>query len=298
MSVPDSAGERLREVARLFLKSQRTRSACCDGTSTVQCHVLNELLRRGAMSQRALADALGLDKGWISRAVDALVRDGSLDKTPDAQDRRSVVLRLSGAGEQRAHALSAQLDRHAQTVLDGIAPQRHDEVARVLGWLLQALQGEAIPAGGPLGAPRAARTDDWPAIAALLRANGLPLAGARTHLADFLVIDAGDHIVAAAGRESHGPVALLRSVVTAADWRGHGLAERLLAGQRQDAAAAGADTLFLLTTTAESYFARRGFVRCPRAAVPPALHASAEFQGACPASAIVMRTAATRREPA
>ncbi len=45
----------------------------------------------------------------------------------------------------------------------------------------------------------------------------------------------------------------------------------------------------LLTTTAEDWFPRFGFVRIARDAVPAALHASAELRGACPASAAVMQ---------
>jgi N-acetylglutamate synthase-like GNAT family acetyltransferase len=46
--------------------------------------------------------------------------------------------------------------------------------------------------------------------------------------------------------------------------------------------------LFLLTDTAPEYFARFGFRHEPIARAPQALKASAEFQGACPASAVFM----------
>lgn len=47
--------------------------------------------------------------------------------------------------------------------------------------------------------------------------------------------------------------------------------------------------MYLLTTTAENYFPAFGFRPVDRSAVPTELMASPEFQGACPASAIVMR---------
>jgi N-acetylglutamate synthase-like GNAT family acetyltransferase len=60
-----------------------------------------------------------------------------------------------------------------------------------------------------------------------------------------------------------------------------------------DARARGIHDIYLLTTTAEAWFPRFGFVRIARAAVPAALHASEEFRGACPDSAVVMHTALT-----
>jgi amino-acid N-acetyltransferase len=47
--------------------------------------------------------------------------------------------------------------------------------------------------------------------------------------------------------------------------------------------------LFLLTTTAEDYFARLEFERVTRAEVPPGVANSLEFTSACPASAAVLR---------
>ena len=51
----------------------------------------------------------------------------------------------------------------------------------------------------------------------------------------------------------------------------------------------GADTVFLLTTTAEKFFPRFGFEPISREDVPASVQASIEFQSACPASAVVMR---------
>jgi amino-acid N-acetyltransferase len=49
------------------------------------------------------------------------------------------------------------------------------------------------------------------------------------------------------------------------------------------------DEIYLLTTTAENFFPKFGFVATTRATVPGALQASAEFQGACPDTAVVMK---------
>ncbi len=135
---------------------------------------------------------------------------------------------------------------------------------------------------------RTARPADWPTIAALLVRYGLPLDGAQEQLASFGVAeDAQGTIVGAAAVERYGAAGLLRSVVVAEQRRG--LGSDLVRWSIDQARASGITTLVLLTTSAPDYFPRFGFRQVTRADVPPAVHASAEFQGACPASAVVMQ---------
>ena len=134
---------------------------------------------------------------------------------------------------------------------------------------------------------RDAREEDWPAIEALLVACALPLDGAREHLADFIVCERGE-IVGCAGAEVYGDAALLRSVAVGNDARGSGIGTRLTTSILSRLQARGVRTVALLTTTAEAYFTKQGFVAAPRSAIPEALHVSAELKEACPATAVAM----------
>ena len=135
---------------------------------------------------------------------------------------------------------------------------------------------------------RPARPADWPAIASLLARYDLPFDGAQDHLACFGVAeDAQGAIIGAAAVEPYGDAGLLRSVVVAE--RLHGLGGDLVRWSMARARDSGVKTLVLLTTTAPDYFPRFGFRQVTRDDVPPAVRASAEFQGSCPASAVVMQ---------
>ena len=133
---------------------------------------------------------------------------------------------------------------------------------------------------------------DPAAVRALLAAAGLPVADlAAAHLDDFWGSGAGEDLTGVVGLEIHGTVALLRSLAVAPDWQGRGLGAALLAHAERTARQRGITALYLLTTTAEAYFTRRGYVRIPREAAPPALHRTAEFAALCPASAACLRKA-------
>ena len=136
---------------------------------------------------------------------------------------------------------------------------------------------------------RMARASDWPTIRALLHANKLPTDGAEAHLANFIVAESSDELTGCIGLEQFGETGLLRSCAVAAEWRGSGVGGALVQHLIQHARQRGMHELVLLTTTASDYFPRFGFAQFPRNDAAQALLASAEFQGACPASAVAMR---------
>lgn len=135
---------------------------------------------------------------------------------------------------------------------------------------------------------RGAVVADWPQIEDLLTGTGLPTTGAEKHLSGFLLAFRGQRLVGTAALERYGETALLRSVAVAEEERGTGLGQEIVRHLLDHAHTAGITSVVLLTTTAERFFPRFGFRPVSREAVDPAVHASEEFRGACPASAVVM----------
>jgi L-amino acid N-acyltransferase YncA len=136
---------------------------------------------------------------------------------------------------------------------------------------------------------RTATSADWAPVAALLTEAALPLAGAEAHLDQFLLAFRGDELVASAGLEVYGSSALIRSVAVSKNERSTGLGQEIVRQLLDRAYAAGLKTIVLLTTTADRFFPRFGFVRVTRAAMPSEVLVSPEFQGVCPSSSTVMR---------
>jgi amino-acid N-acetyltransferase len=135
----------------------------------------------------------------------------------------------------------------------------------------------------------AAQPADLPAIRALLATSGLPGEDLTpVHLESFWICRDAGGLAGVVGLEPRGRTALLRSLAVRADARGHGLGADLLAHAESQAAALGVDALYLLTTTAERFFAARGYTTTPRDAAPAEIRATAEFAGLCPASSICM----------
>ena len=130
---------------------------------------------------------------------------------------------------------------------------------------------------------------DVPAIKDLLTSASLPTAGVDDHWQTFLVARDGDKLIGCGGAEAYPTAALIRSIAVDPAYRSRGVGRRIVRQLLDRLASRGLREFYLLTTTAEDYFARRGFKKIDRDEVHPQLMASRELQDACPASATCMR---------
>jgi amino-acid N-acetyltransferase len=134
-----------------------------------------------------------------------------------------------------------------------------------------------------------ARLSDYDVVAALLEREQLPLDGLRQHFENAIVARAGNRIVGCLALEMYEGGALLRSVAVDAEYRGAGVGTQLTHAAIHLATRRLIPAVYLLTTTADSFFRKFDFEIVDRADVPRSVTASEEFAHACPSAAIVMR---------
>jgi amino-acid N-acetyltransferase len=127
------------------------------------------------------------------------------------------------------------------------------------------------------------------AAVALLAAEGLPVMDLTdVHLEHFFYIGPDGSPTALVGLEIYATDALLRSLVVAPDARTKGVGSAILRHAEDYAAARHVDAIYLLTTTAESFFERQGYRRVDRTRAPPSIQSTREFASLCPASSAFM----------
>ena len=90
------------------------------------------------------------------------------------------------------------------------------------------------------------------------------------------------------GLEICGSDALMRSVVTLPPLRGQGVGGAIVAALEAEARLAKCMSVYLLTTSAQGLFEKRGYARLDRSAAPAAIRATAQFSALCPDSAVLM----------
>jgi amino-acid N-acetyltransferase len=123
----------------------------------------------------------------------------------------------------------------------------------------------------------------------LLESTGLPSCDLTEEMLEhFFFVGSPSAPTALVGLEMFGEQALLRSLVVAPSGRSNGTGSALLDHAENYSRSKGVRRLFLLTTTADRFFARHGYVRIAREEVPNPIRSTREFAEICPASSIPM----------
>jgi amino-acid N-acetyltransferase len=123
----------------------------------------------------------------------------------------------------------------------------------------------------------------------LLGSAGLPTEDlSEPQLEHFFFVGNAVTPTALVGAEIFGEHALLRSLAVSANQREQGLGSLLVAHLEQHARECGVGQIFLLTTTARDFFARRGYESVARESAPASIRRTREFADICPASSAFM----------
>jgi len=134
-----------------------------------------------------------------------------------------------------------------------------------------------------------ANTDNLFTILSMLDSCGLPSNDlTKDHLEHFYTLECDDKALGCIGLEPYGKHALLRSLAVIKDVRGNGFGKLLVKKIEQYAKEQNIDDIYLLTTTAEGFFAKLGYSTISREEIPSAVKKSEEFSSICPDSATVM----------
>ena len=136
---------------------------------------------------------------------------------------------------------------------------------------------------------RQAGDGDSEPIRQLLQTCKLPVDDLERNRVVLFAAEHDGNIIACAGLELYPPVALLRSVAVQPAWQGRSVGRKMTQTALDFARKQNIRTVYLLTTTAERYFARMGFQNVDRERVPKAIADTEEFQSICPSTAAVMK---------
>lgn len=131
--------------------------------------------------------------------------------------------------------------------------------------------------------------DNETEIKKLLSDSQLPTVGITPFLEHFVIAKSAQTIIGVAGIEIYNSTGLLRSLAVEPDFRGAAVGKELCSRTIAHAHTQNIQEIYVLTTTAEGFFAKRGFGVVDRSIAPDSLKNSVEFKSLCPASAVCMK---------
>ncbi|WP_396923511.1 MarR family winged helix-turn-helix transcriptional regulator [Mycolicibacterium sp.] len=103
--------------------------------------VLLALDRSSMRTQAALADSIGADKTRIIRTLDALQRQGFIEREPDPDDRRVRLLAITEAGRAVKDAAQREIQRGEERWLGELTAEDRAVFLRVLRQLTREETG-------------------------------------------------------------------------------------------------------------------------------------------------------------
>ena len=127
------------------------------------------------------------------------------------------------------------------------------------------------------------------AIIALLQSERLPVEDLPARFQNFFIATDNGFVIGAIGLEVYGRDGLLRSLVVKPEYRKMKIAEGLVNEVEKLGKSFGLAAIYLLTETAQRYFAGKGYQAIERKEAPASLMQSSEFSHVCPASAVLMK---------
>ena len=101
-------GHLLRRSTRDHMYARLT-TGLDDALDQATYPVISGLARYGPRSAAQLADDIGLDRSVVSRHATRLAQAGLIERLPDPADRRAVLLRLTGRGQQAVRQMRERL---------------------------------------------------------------------------------------------------------------------------------------------------------------------------------------------
>lgn len=128
----------------VLLNADMTQGLARDGLTVSRAHLLWELRRHGPMTQRALADALGVTARTITGLVDGLVATGFVTREPHPTDRRAALITFTEHGASTIATMEREQKQFASLLFDGMPERRFNSFVDALDEILTRLREHGL----------------------------------------------------------------------------------------------------------------------------------------------------------
>ncbi len=110
--------ENIRHIEREL--SIQINATCCEGVTLAQCHTLLEVDSHNSINLNELSEKLYLDKSTVSRTVDSLVKNGTVNRVIPEENRRMITISLTDKGDGICRQINRDSDAYFDTIIESI----------------------------------------------------------------------------------------------------------------------------------------------------------------------------------
>jgi len=104
-----------------------------------QWSILKILYHEDVLSHKELAEKSGKDQPTLTRIVDIIIKKQLVERIEHPQDRRSLHIRLTDAGQQKVEALSPAVKHIRMKAWENLSDEDFDNFTRILNTIYNNL---------------------------------------------------------------------------------------------------------------------------------------------------------------
>ncbi len=112
----------------------------CEDVTFSQFIILDRISEKGFLNMSELRQILAVDKSTTTRLVNPLVRNGLIERKKSENDSRSVILRLTPAGEDVHGRVWLCLEGFVVTIAASIPEEERDQVYGAVKVFIRAVK--------------------------------------------------------------------------------------------------------------------------------------------------------------
>lgn len=124
----------------MVLNADMTDRLARDGLTVSRAGVLWQLRRHGPVTQRALADALGVSARTVTGLVDGLVETGFVTRRAHPTDRRATLVTFTPRGSRVVRALEREQAVFTRDLFAGMPGETFDAFVDGLHLVIERVQ--------------------------------------------------------------------------------------------------------------------------------------------------------------
>jgi DNA-binding MarR family transcriptional regulator len=109
--------------------------------SLSEVRILYEIANMEFCTAKLLSAKLFLDQGYLSRILKSFQQQGLIEKQRSPKDGRVQYLKLSAAGQDRMHVLSAKSDKQIAEILNTLSDTKRTELTHCMKCIEEILEG-------------------------------------------------------------------------------------------------------------------------------------------------------------
>ncbi|WP_442680476.1 MarR family winged helix-turn-helix transcriptional regulator [Sphingomonas sp. ASY06-1R] len=122
------------ELRNFYLRAHRAidRAMKMEGVSLARAKLLKFIANEGAARSADIGTTFGFSPRTVTEAIDALERDGLVQRTPDPSDRRAKRLSITPAGEAALAASEPVRQKFLTEVFGILSDEERQALSRAL----------------------------------------------------------------------------------------------------------------------------------------------------------------------